>query len=102
MQHCCDRSKNDFGIHGSIGQNRPPDGGLTMTTLIPKELIERAKLKKACSEAIEWLSATPRTWIELAERSTAWCDWAVENLATPTAGKSYYEALAPLRKNYLE
>ena len=47
---------------------------------ITKELIQKAKDKNACSDAIEWLEKKERTWLELKTYSSRWAAWGMAYL----------------------
>ncbi len=44
------------------------------------EMIRKAKVLHACSEAINWLWEQPRTWQELVEHHSSWATWAIINI----------------------
>lgn len=48
---------------------------------INKSYIAAAHKDGACSEAIAWLTAQPRTYEELREQSTEWFGWGIARIA---------------------
>jgi hypothetical protein len=51
-----------------------------MKTPITAEYIAAARKAGACSEALQWLEAAPRTIEELAALKNDWLSWALKNL----------------------
>ena len=60
---------------------------------ITKELIQKAKDKKACPEAIKWLEEKERTWFELKTYSSRWASWGmvyIKDIPIDLTGLSLY------------
>jgi hypothetical protein len=70
--------------------------------MISKKLIEEAKSRKACSQAIKWLEKSPRSFEELISYKIAWAEWAVRNVCSPSTRKAYEDVIAPAWKAYCE
>jgi hypothetical protein len=69
--------------------------------IIPKSAIYLAKEKRACNEALIWLSL-PRTFEELVIKQPQWASWSLYYLCGDQANKAYDEATATAKKAYDE
>ncbi len=70
-----------------------------LDAVIGPELIARAEQGGACRNALEWLSASPRTWRELREHDLVWLCWGIaEGLAAAVLPELVSDPTAYVRR----